>query len=113
MNDSAFDGGLLAALKGLAGPMIGTILGMAWGLADDVRAGRPFTRRVLLVNALTAGGLGVVVGGIGEWLGLPLLAVMALGAIFGKLGTDWLLLELLPRFVDRWLPPRKDDEEQG
>lgn len=109
MNDS-FDGGLVAAFKGLIGPMIGTVLGMAWGLADDVRAGRPFTRKMLLTNALTAGGLGVVVGGIGDWFGLPLLAVMALGAIFGKLGTDWLLLKLLPRFVDRWLPPRKDGE---
>ena len=111
MNDPGFDGGLLAALKGLAGPMIGTVLGMAWGLAEEIKQGRPFTRRMLLVNALTAGGLGVVVAGFGEWLGLPLLAMMALGAIFGKLGTDWLLLELLPRFVDRWLPPRDPPKE--
>lgn len=111
MNDPGFDGGLLAALKGLAGPMIGTVLGMAWGLAEEIKQGRPFTRRMLLVNALTAGGLGVVVAGFGEWLGLPLLAMMALGAIFGKLGTDWLLLELLPRLIDKYLPKQPKDGE--
>ena len=93
MNDPGFDGGLLAALKGLAGPMIGTVLGMAWGLAEEIKQGRPFTRRMLLVNALTAGGLGVVVAGFGEF-GL-VAGVGGIGEFLqaGGLGDD--LLQLL------------------
>ncbi|MFA6134669.1 MAG: hypothetical protein WC869_11705 [Phycisphaerae bacterium] len=108
MNEQV-DSGVLVALKGLIGPVLGVTLGMLWDLADDVRAGRPFTRRVLAANVMTAAGLGLVVAGFGEWLSLPPLALMAVGAVFGKLGTDWLLLNVLPRLIDKYLP-RNDDK---
>ena len=109
MNDT--DSGIILALKGMIGPIIGVTLGMLWDLADDVRAGRPFTRRVLFANIMTAAGLGLVVAGFGQWLGLSELALMAVGAVFGKLGTDWLLLNILPRLIDKYLPRNSDKAE--
>lgn len=107
MNEN-IDGGFLVALKGLVGPVVGVVLGMLWDLAGDIRDGKPFTWRMLVANILTAGGLGLVVAGIGEFLSLPMLALMAVGAVFGKLGTDWLLLNVLPRLIDKYLPRNKD-----
>ncbi len=104
------DGDLVAALKGLLGPVGAAVLGLLWGRAEDLKRGhaRPPLKIILLVDLPTAAGLGMTIGGISLWLGAPLVAVLALTAAGARLGTDWVLGVLLPRLLAKYLAPQGD-----
>lgn len=97
---------LIAAFKGLAGPIISAAVGLIWRRAEEVRQGKRLTWRAWLLDIPSVIGIGIISGSIALWMDLPLLVAMGVACSLGHVGTEWLLRTLLPRAIDRWFPPK-------
>lgn len=84
-------------LKPLILPIMSAVAGIIWRWSDDVRAGRRFTWRRVVVELPSAIGIGFTGHGVAIWLGLPDQAALALCAAFGHLGAQG-VIDLLLRF---------------
>jgi len=107
MSDSP-DPELVTVLKGLVGPIVAAAAGLLWRRAEEIRRGDKPSWRAWVLDAPSVVGIGLISGSIALWLGLPLLVAMGIACAIGHVGTQWLIAVLLPRLMDRWLPPKRD-----
>ena len=101
---------LVTALKATLGPAFSATMGFLWQQAEEIRNGGPFSWRIMLLSLPSNFGIGIIAGGLGLWLELPLLAAMGIACATGYLGTRWLTDILLPRLLNKWFPPKKEEE---
>jgi hypothetical protein len=84
--------GVTAVLRGFAGPAISAFAGLVMRHVHQFEAGRPFSWRKLLVDIPTVGGLAIVGGGIGAYLGVQEETRWAIAALLGYGGQQALEL---------------------
>lgn len=84
--------GVTSVLRGFAGPAISAFAGLVMRHVHHFEAGRPFSWRKLLIDLPTVGGLAIVGGGIGTYLGVQEQTRWAVAALLGYGGQQALEL---------------------